>query len=491
MGTLNVRTATRYHLAPLVIIAYAGSVGLLVVAIGPIGSVMALFPPLIVLFANVRRVERIVLAVLGTLIVGYVFFNKAFAYVGVTPAYVGEVALFLCLIASIGMNRKRRINVPIAFLFGLIALGLVRTIPFLPEFGLDAFRDSALYYYMAFAIFVFLFVSRDSLLAAIDRIGVAIPFFCVWALVTAFFSDVLRQIPLTPPGSPVNLFWSKPGDRGVLLGVAASFALLGLYKKKQPTPLMLLLWVSWLGAFLATTIASRSGFLSAFVAISMVLLLFPSKRVLQPVIVGGVGLTVLILVNPTVQVSGYREFSVQQLTRNVVSIVSDDVENEGGVQQTKNWRQEFWSAVWDDTVKGSNFWTGRGFGVNLASDMGFQVLTGASLRSPHSAHMTFLAREGVPGFVGWILFNIVFFFYMVRACISAKGNNEPELARIIAWFLSIWAACLVNASFDVYLEGPQGAVLFWISVGAGLALASDYVSRHQGRDAKPLIKQPA
>ena len=60
----------------------------------------------------------------------------------------------------------------------------------------------------------------------------------------------------------------------------------------------------------------------------------------------------------------------------------------------------------NDTFHGPNFWTGRGFGLNLADEDGFagNDLRGtAPLRSPHNAHMTLLARAGVPGFFLWLL----------------------------------------------------------------------------------------
>ena len=38
-----------------------------------------------------------------------------------------------------------------------------------------------------------------------------------------------------------------------------------------------------------------------------------------------------------------------------------------------------------------------------------------------------------------------------------------------AWILVFWLAMVVNASFDVYLEGPQGGIWFWMIFGLGLA----------------------
>ena len=37
------------------------------------------------------------------------------------------------------------------------------------------------------------------------------------------------------------------------------------------------------------------------------------------------------------------------------------------------------------------------------------------------------------------------------------------------WILSFWLAFMVNAAFDVYLEGPQGGIWFWCLIGFGIA----------------------
>ena len=41
--------------------------------------------------------------------------------------------------------------------------------------------------------------------------------------------------------------------------------------------------------------------------------------------------------------------------------------------------------------------------------------------------------------------------------------------RANLWILAYWTALLVNGSFDVYLEGPQGGIWFWCIFGLGIA----------------------
>src|SRR3954449_2240111 len=91
-----------------------------------------------------------------------------------------------------------------------------------------------------------------------------------------------------------------------------------------------------------------------------------------------------------------RPVSVRQYVANVTSTFTGDDEDE-----TKEWRLNWWSDIVNYTVHGPYFWTGRGFGPNIADTDGYQTSgpDEAPLRSPHSAHMTILARGGVPEFV--------------------------------------------------------------------------------------------
>ena len=72
--------------------------------------------------------------------------------------------------------------------------------------------------------------------------------------------------------------------------------------------------------------------------------------------------------------------------------------------------------ILDYTAFGDHFWTGKGYGINLADSDGFQVVwEGSPLRSPHNSHLTFLARSGVPGLALWALLQATVFFSLLRA----------------------------------------------------------------------------
>ncbi|TAJ99410.1 MAG: hypothetical protein EPO36_12120 [Chloroflexota bacterium] len=163
-----------------------------------------------------------------------------------------------------------------------------------------------------------------------------------------------------------------------------------------------------------------------------------------------------------------RPATLNQLIENILSLFgpSSDVNLEG----TKQFRLAWWGRIVDYTVRGEYFWTGKGFGVNLADDDGFQSTADHSLRAPHNSHFTVLARMGVPGIVLWLLILGSFGVGLLRAVLASRRAGDLGLAALGGCVLAYWVAMLVDTSFDPYLEGPQGGIWFWTIVGLGLVV---------------------
>lgn len=106
--------------------------------------------------------------------------------------------------------------------------------------------------------------------------------------------------------------------------------------------------------------------------------------------------------------------------------------------------------------------------MNLARTNDYDDGTGN--RSPHNAHLTILARAGVPGMVMWLVFLGIVGVNLTQGYFRAQAAGHDVLAKLNVWALCYWLAYLVNASFDVYLEGPQGGIWFWCVTGFAVAL---------------------
>jgi hypothetical protein len=418
-----------------------------------------------------RKTEPLFLVSLGCLLIGYMMQGRGFAYVGLPPFYIGEITLVVGLAAIVvGKVRWRVSGLQILLVF-YMALGASRTIPFIRSEGILAIRDAVLWYYAVFALIVSLILTRDRLTAAVRAYAVLLPFLLVWfvamSTVFRFFVDDLPRF----PGSPLPIISSMiPGNRAVMLAGMAAFFIIGLHKlygRRQLSPAFF--WVIWLISAGVVAVENRGGLLAIVLSLGIMFLIRPSKEILRAAFIGLLAVAVFIAIDPSINLGGGRVLSVEQVTVNITSIFSDETGNLGSVQSTKNWRLDFWNAIYTDIIRGPDFWTGKGFGLNLATYYGFQVLADESLRSPHNSHVTVLGRMGVLGMGLWIAIHLTFAASMVAGYFRNRRSSDGMWWRLYLWFFAMWVAMTVEAIFDVYYEAPQGGIWMWCVVGAGIA----------------------
>ena len=130
--------------------------------------------------------------------------------------------------------------------------------------------------------------------------------------------------------------------------------------------------------------------------------------------------------------------SAHQIVENAKSIIGQSGQQTEG---TKQWRLNWWDIIINDTLYGPNFWTGRGFGLNLADADGFLGTSDRRdprppTRSPHNANMTMLARAGVPGLVMWPLVLLSWFATMTGAILTARARGHEQWAELFLFILA-------------------------------------------------------
>ena len=88
--------------------------------------------------------------------------------------------------------------------------------------------------------------------------------------------------------------------------------------------------------------------------------------------------------------------------------------------------------------------------------------------------MTILARAGVPGVVLWALVLVSWFGMLIRATLTARARRHREWASLFLFIGCYAAAILINAMFDVVLEGPMQGIWFWCLFGFGVGSVMIY-----------------
>jgi hypothetical protein len=431
-----------------------------------------------------------------TILFGYQFFGKGFAYIGVFPVYIGEAVIALGILTLImlpflpNLRIKNLLRLWVIYpLLLFLSFSVLQTIPYLSVYKIDSIRDAMIYGYAVYAILIGLIIPRNTVENFIQLYRKLIP---VFLLLSPFISVVSlsRAFPFYFPASPVPLIYNKASDLAVHLVGIAAFMLLRLDHKYRPisTVKNWIYWFLWIVAVIPLVTTSRSSIVVVLMGISVVLFLHPfSTKLYRPIVLGIFVVCMVLIINGfysfKISLPGnYRDVSVEQLVDNVLSMTSESNSNLVRLNNTIQFRLLWWGDIIDYTFNGPYFWAGKGYGINLANADGYQVTADESLRSPHNGFMTILGRSGVPGFLLWLAFLISYFLWL--AYISFKERlNEPMKARLAIWFIAYGVAMLGAASFDVYLEGPMGGIWFWSMIGMSFAYFGNNVSSSHKTDS--------
>jgi hypothetical protein len=425
------------------------------------------------------------LRVLCFLLLGYALMGKGFAYIGVAPFYVGELTMIWGVVVLFCSRNWSRILRTAWFwpLFALMFWGAIRTVPFLATYGTDALHDAAMWIWGTFAIVLAsLLASEPRRLAYLEKK------FRTFAILVLVLGPISYCISIFANAYLPNAPWAdvpyvlvKGGDLVVhLCGIFAFFVLLGGPQMAFVVPMMIVnLVLYFTGRASMVTFASCSAIATTLRPQSVL----PWR--LFPALVICVTLLWLfnIQIQTTIRDSG-RIVSADQIVENLQSIFSDS--NNENLDGSREWRLLWWNTIADYTLHGDYFWKGKGFGVNLADDDGFQVEADHSLRNPHNGHLTMLARGGVPMLVLWAICQFTLGYGLVRSAWSARRRGDRHWFGFLAFLFIYWLAFLINASFDVFLEGPVGGIWFWCVYGTGIGAVWIYRNCPEALHESPL-----
>jgi hypothetical protein len=434
------------------------------------------------------RLPKSFLAILGIVLIGYAFLGRGFAYLGVPPLFVGEMVLAVGLLtAAVGGGVSSALRSPMSWmLMAFAAWGAVRTIPYWGMYELDALRDGVVWGYGAFALLVASFLPRSGWLSRVPECYRRwLPWLLVWIPVGIMIQHLAGDAVPRIPGPDVKLLAIKSGDTAVHLGGAAAFLLLGLHQvSRWPSNALSSLkewvwWTAWVAGFLIVATGNRGGLLAVLMAVLVAQSVRPLGNWGKVALIGGILTVMFFTLNLEIDLpSRSRKVSPNQIFLNLQSIPGSS--SQEFLEGSKAWRLDWWTHIIDYTVFGEYFWTGKGFGINLADDDGFRIDFGLPLRSPHNGHLTILARAGIPGLVLWVLLQGAFAVSLLCAYLRARRARREWWARIDLWILSYWTAFMVNMAFDVFLEGPQGGIWFWSVFGFGIAALEEQRPRQSG-----------
>lgn len=444
------------------------------------------------------------LKALAVLLFGYMTLDRGFAHFGVAPLYVGEVILIPGLLMALVPGAiSPALKTPLGILYVIFAcFNLGCSVPYVDRYGMDTVRDSAIWIYgLFFLIVASLLIRRPKMLMRAPAVYGRLllwytPILCVLlALRFLFHAGDENE-------GGTRFFAIKMGDLGAHLAGVFAFLLLSLdllWQSSDSRPRASIRYViTAAGGIISLVFVSsvnRGGMLSVVTAVALVTLLARKVSWGRWGVMLAAAMVAIFLVfgaaGAKLRISNSRTISLDQLETNVGSVFTPQSSANTATSNTARWRLDWWKKIVDYTFFGPYFWTGKGYGVNLADSDGFQLGSGDLLRAPHNSSMTVLARSGVPGFGLWLALLLTFSFQMIRLALHAKRRQRIVWSHIALWCYVYWLAMVVDSCFDVALEGPQLGIWFWCLMGFGVALQTIYKDNFDSVDEMMRYGSPA
>ncbi len=416
--------------------------------------------------------------VMGLILTGYLLFDRAFAWIHIpgTPIFVGEIALVFGLwviLQTPHLGRLIRVSRPIQFLMLFMLWGFALAFEGFGTWGIDAVRDSALWYYGGFALIsgVLLLYKPSVWDETVDRLTRFIPFFFTIMLIRFAFAQA--SIGPRIPDSSTRLTAHKTANIAVNVAIALAFFIIVIGPSASKELRRRATGLTLVGLLLVVSVGtqSRSGFLAAFLILTVV---FATARHARSVMLGVMALAIMVAILAAALDVKFqldrRELSVEQVIENIQS-VTDEATSGGQFDNTTQWRLNLWGLVVEDVFIPERVLTGFGFGENVALRYGVADTDRSSpLRNPHNSHLSVLARMGLVGIVLWVAMFTSWYLSLIRARRQFRELGEDGRASLAFWLILSMTALLVNAFFDPTMEGPQVGVLVWTLFGAGAVL---------------------
>jgi len=410
----------------------------------------------------------------------YIVFDRAAAWIHVpgTPIFIGELTIVTGLAAMASMRlpigKAVRMSPALKALVFFMGWGLVLLMLAISRYGLDAIRDSALWYYGLGALLVtFLLISNPGRLGRwLALYRKVMPWVLLWYPVAIVLNVTASEFGPRIPFSTVPVVSHKIGNIAVFTAIFLAYVWLvdgedRVYSKTKRT----VLTSGGILVILLAGVQNRGGLVAAAVGLMITIVVMKRRRSEFGFVVGGVvvvTLTLALISNVSIPLFEGREISAEQLITNVGSII-DPASGSARETGTTQWRLDIWGRVFEDVVADSPI-SGFGPGPDLGELYGFGGGQEISLRNPHNSHVGVLARMGFVGIIAWAALWTVWTMQLLllRHRLNRRGRRSE--GAMAAWLVTAAVMILVNAVFDPTLEGPQVAIWLWVLFGIGTAL---------------------
>jgi hypothetical protein len=426
---------------------------------------------------------------------GIIIIGKGPTYLGVPPVYWGEIVMLTSLIWIAPGRRLLKSEVTkhgtLSILISLwLLIGFCWTIISFPRWGLDAFRDAAVWYYAAF-YFVGLSLGLEDALA--DRVWRALRIFWVlsmfWGAAHLASGGALGNMGPMLPWRGVTLFFNARDDSAQNLAMGALIVLCTAPLWKDPIVRGFLMCSAVVGLGLFASSEGRAVKIALATSLVFVLLLSFGRRPdirfssrLRNLFLAGIPVVILaVLFVPNFA----KKTQLDRFSEAMVATQQTGKSDTG--DRTAYWRWVWWRNLVDQVMtRNPAFGIGFGESLHLYHPALESILyTEWIARAPHNINVTVFTRMGFVGLGIWAMILITgfgtLFLRAWRGRVDGAAYSPDRREEIVFWMMMLICS-YVNSSFGVLMEGPVFGILFWF--GLGFAIAR---SQRTGQSAAPAL----
>ena len=387
----------------------------------------------------------------------YIIFNK-----GVSYTFLTEFIVIIGILLTINLNKNKFViyfDNNYAILLFLLIVGFLYFIYGIYNYKINGVIQDSLFFLYISNVFILLTFTEyyDTLIKLLFNIYKWVPVIGIVNFILQNYSSFFENYSAFG-GLPLMLY--KYGDLGVNLAISTLLFLENKYSLNKTTSFLFALLI--IINLLIVLTYSRSGFIAY--AITLFCYYIFSNNIKKGFLKKNIKFVFFTLI---IAIPLYTTFEVKenfqgrttglnQIINNINSFISSSSEFKFNNTLNNNiiWRFAWWSNIIENSINEKMILIGVGSGADLIKDAGVLV-EDTNLRAPHSIHFNILARYGILFFFVWI----AWIFLTLRPLFLKKLDGDNFLLTL---FL---LAFLINASFDVYLEGPMGGLPFWVWVG--------------------------
>ncbi len=352
-----------------------------------------------------------------------------------------------------------------------LALGTVLTAISFPQWGIDALRDAAIWYY---ALFYFIGMGLASHQGIARRAWSLVRVFwiisLIWNTADILSHNAISQSGPVLPGRGIRLFFNSTHEAGQNLALGAFIVLCTATLNRLPKlrAVMVPLALLGLAVFGASEGRGMKVGVASGVAIVFFLNLSPAgishfnTRLLKVTAVAIPLVAIAMLAMPD------RMMKVAHLDRFGEVSVSSGVDP-SNMEGTAGWRMIWWQRLYEQ-VMARNPAFGLGFGESLAvyHPLLASIQNEFLVRSPHNFNITVFSRMGIVGLFLWLSIVFTGVGGLFRSVWHGRFMTEqytPERKDELTFWILMLVCTVVNSSLGVLMEGPVLGIWFWFALG--------------------------